>query len=130
MAASMTFALLLEKTRRIPKFNVTGTEYRLSVDPLSTTAAYDDVYSALHGLFDSECFTAVAISILLIRISNCNALTLFTLFFYYFFQDCYVSYYTSRTELHATRSMTASDYPYPALPYTTTCLFLLSDRAS
>ena len=59
MAAPLTFALLLEKTRRIPKFNVIGTEYRLTVDSLPTTTVYDDVYNALHALFDSECYLQI-----------------------------------------------------------------------
>ncbi len=50
----LQYELVRQFERRIVKFDVTGTEYRLRVHPLPNGVSYDDAVRLLYDVLDSE----------------------------------------------------------------------------
>ena len=54
MVFNVSYRLTQTRVRRIAKFNVTGTEYRLKIDPFPGEQTFQETYDALNDVFRSE----------------------------------------------------------------------------
>ena len=56
-APAFAYVLVRTFTRRIPKFNVEGTEYRLRVNPINRDIPYGLVVEGVYDVFDRKYIT-------------------------------------------------------------------------